>query len=247
MAIQRPFRRTVRQFSDGSYANGGCSRYILHPKYSVDSAHYVRALNVIQKDVVYLFDYIEPSDANLSCYSFRTHELLMRICIEVEANLKAILLENGYTKAGNLNMADYKKVEGSHFLSCYAIQIPIWREGPRTIYPFENWMDVGKPVWYQDYNAAKHDRHAAFPKANFENLLQAVAGLVVLISSQFRDEDFSRRSSSITIEEISDEFEDAVGGLFRIRYPNNIATDLRYDFSWDSLMDDADPFDGYKY
>jgi hypothetical protein len=34
-------------------------------------------------------DYVEPADQNLNTYSFRIHELLMRACIEVEANCKA--------------------------------------------------------------------------------------------------------------------------------------------------------------
>lgn len=247
MAIHRPFRRTVRQFLDGSYNEGGRSRYILHPAYSVDPEHYVRAIRVIQKDILELFDYIEPSDINLPCYSFRTHELLMRLCIEIEANFKAILSENGYVKGGNWNILDYKKIEESHFLSRYSVQIPVWREGPRIISPFENWTETGKPVWYQDYNAAKHDRHMAFPKANFENLLQAASGLIIVISSQFRNEDFSRRSSFLIIGETGDGFEDAVGGLFRIKYPTDIPVDLRYDFSWDNLMNNPDPFDNYSF
>ena len=40
------------------------------------------------------------------------------------------------------------------------------------------------------YNAAKHDRHKQFKEANFGNLIDAVAGLVALLSSQFGDYDF---------------------------------------------------------
>lgn len=98
MGVKRPFRRTCRQFIDNSYANDGKSAYITHEKYAKSPEHYIRAFLLIQKDLHTLFDYIEPSDKNLKTYSYRIHELLLRTCVEIEANCKAILLENGYVK-----------------------------------------------------------------------------------------------------------------------------------------------------
>jgi len=244
MAVERPYRRTIRQFSDGSY---GRPEYILHPKYSLDAAHYVRGANIIIKDVVSLFEYIEPSEVNIKSYSFRTHELLIRTCIEIEANFKAILSENSYSKRNNLSIRDYKKIEDSHFLSSYSVQLPIWREGPWEFKPFENWTCAGKPEWYQAYNAAKHDRHVAFSEANFGNLLGAVAGLVVLISSQFKNENYSKSNSFIIIGDLRDGFEDSSGKLFRIKYPDNIPVKLRYAFSWEALDGDSDPFQDFPF
>jgi hypothetical protein len=70
---------------------------------------------------------------------------------------------------------------------------------PPILKPFEPWKSVrGLPSpgglglpWYQAYNASKHDRQDEFKKANFDNLVMAVAGLLVLISSQFRNQDFT--------------------------------------------------------
>jgi hypothetical protein len=114
VGIARPFRRTCRAFSNGSYSEGGRWGYVVHPAYAVDPPHYIRAQQVIQKDFINLLEYIEPADANLSAFSIRVHELLLRSAAEVEGNLKAILKENGYTKAGDLTMTDYRKVEVSH-------------------------------------------------------------------------------------------------------------------------------------
>jgi hypothetical protein len=72
---------------------------------------------ILLKDLQELFDYVEPADKNLSCYSYRIHALSRRACVEVEANCKAILKENGYTKSGDWNMGDYKKIEKTHLLS----------------------------------------------------------------------------------------------------------------------------------
>ncbi len=97
--------------------NSGYSRwaYIKDKDYANDPAQYIRAFSIIQTDLERLFEYVEPSPESLLSYSYRIHELIMRICIEIEANFKAILSENIYTPAidryGNavLNMNVYKK------------------------------------------------------------------------------------------------------------------------------------------
>src|SRR5689334_2919868 len=117
MSARKPFRRTCRQFIDGSYAEGGNLGYIYHPDFASSPQYYIRAFLLIQKDMLELFDYTEPGDKNLGSYSYRIHELLMRSCIEVEANCKAILTDNGYTRSGEWNMDDYKKLDATHRLS----------------------------------------------------------------------------------------------------------------------------------
>jgi hypothetical protein len=53
----------------------------------------------------------------------------MRICIEVEANFKAILNENIYSKdEKDWNMDDYKKINITHHLSSYKVTLPIWND-----------------------------------------------------------------------------------------------------------------------
>ena len=37
--------------------------------------------------------------------------------------------------------------------------------------PFAAWGKGGALVWYQAYNATKHDRHAEFCRATFEHAL----------------------------------------------------------------------------
>ena len=118
MPVDRPFRRTCRQLVDGSYLHNGNGRYVCHSRYAVAGRQYVRAFMLLQKDVLELFDYVEPADINLPCYSYRIHELHMRTCIEVEAHCKAILSENSYR--GNSNdwtMNDYRKLDRTHHLS----------------------------------------------------------------------------------------------------------------------------------
>ena len=166
MGIKKPFRRTCRQFTNGSYAAGGTSRYIKHKAFAQSPKHYIRAFLLIQQDLTRLFDYVEPADKNLTCYSYRTHELLLRACVEVEANCKAILVENGYTKSGDMNMKDdYRKTNATHRLSSYKVRMPVWTGHQNVRSPFGSWPS-GPLSWYQIYNATKHNRHVTFDAAN---------------------------------------------------------------------------------
>lgn len=194
MSVDRPYRRTCRQFVDGHYTEGGRSQYIIHPRFAQSPEHYVRAFSIILKDLQELFDFVEPADKNISCYSYRIHALLLRACIEVEANCKAIMFENGYSRPGDWNMGDYKKIEKTHLLSAYEIEVPNWSGSSGTRKPFATWATGGPLLWYQAYNATKHDRHTNFDQATFEHLIDACCGLLVLLSAQFETQDFSPRS-----------------------------------------------------
>lgn len=56
----------------------------------------VRAYQNIQSSLDQLFNYIEPSTANLSAYGHKIRELLILACTEVECLLVKTLIENGY-------------------------------------------------------------------------------------------------------------------------------------------------------
>jgi hypothetical protein len=258
MSINKPFHRNCRQFSDGSYTNSGMSRYIRHHKYAKAPEQYIRAFLLIQKDLHNLFDYIEPSDTNLKSYSFRVHELLMRTCIEVEANLRAILIENGYSKTDeegkkrDLEMDDYKKVEKTHKLSSYQVKLPHWYGEKSVRKPFLTWSrpEQFSPAWYQAYNKTKHDRQEEFSHANLGNLIDAICGLLVLLSSQFYTLDFSPADSLLSVgDDIEDGMESAIGSYFRVKFPD-WAHDERYSFTykeWEKMAQQESPFQKIDY
>lgn len=247
MTIQKPYRRNVRQFVDGNYAEGGRARYISHAKFAVAPEHYVRAFLLIQKDLLTLFEYVEPADTNLQTFSFRIHELLLRTCIEIEANFVAILTENGYKKSGKLSMSDYQKVNKSHLLSDYEVNFPFWHGAKLMRRPFSTWENESGLKWYQAYNKLKHERHLKFQLANFDNLLEAVSALVILLSSQFRTEDFGPGNGSLILGGSNDDTESAIGDYFRVKFPTNWPKDLRYDFNWQELQNEHDPFQNFNY
>jgi hypothetical protein len=247
MPITKPLKRNVRQFTDGHFDEGGRAGYIEHSEFSQDPEHYIRAFLIIQKDLLTLFDFIEPADKNLPTYSFRIHELLLRVCVEIEANFVAILSENGYSKTGNWTMEDYKKINITHRLSSYQIKLPVWN-GQRVIRcPFENWGTPNALPWYKAYNETKHDRHSKFSNATFEHLTDAICGLVAVLSSQFYTHDFSPSDSLISWGGHTDGMESAIGNYFRVQFPTDWDQNGKYEFNWQQLETQNSPIDRINY
>ncbi|GAF05568.1 hypothetical protein [Saccharicrinis fermentans] len=257
MRIELPYHRIYRPVIE-SHPNAGYSSwaYIVDRNYCQSGHSYVRAFLLILEDLKRIFEFIEPSPESMQTFSYRIHELFMRTCIEVEANFKAILSENIYTpqldRFGNpiLNMRIYRKVNSTHRLSSYKVGLPQWSDSELLILePFKVWSESNtSPEWYQSYNKSKHDRHDNFKYANLENLLNAISGLLVLISSQFRQEDFSAGESLMAFSggDYYD-MQSAIGSLFRIQFPTNWSDEEKYHFDWSELKNEEIRFQKFNY
>lgn len=227
--------------------------YLLHKKYATDPRHYVRAFLLLQQDVLDLFSYVEPSDTNLTTYSHRIQQLLMRSCVEIEANFTAILLDNDFVSPSqNLNISDYKLINKSHRLSSYQVRIPGWAGEHILRSPFECWLTDDPLPWYRRYNKSKHNRHENFHMATFDALLDAFCGLNVLLSAQFMNEEYGPGSPVLTLgNSCSYEGEDgmrpSIGDVLRIRFPTDWPAEDRYEFNWQELSKIDDPFEKFDY
>jgi hypothetical protein len=98
VSLSKPFHRNVRAMKPTPNSGYSGWAYIEDPDYAKNPEHYVRALILIQNDLMSIFEYVEPSEEGRSAYSYRIHALLMRTCVEIEANFKAILEENTATR-----------------------------------------------------------------------------------------------------------------------------------------------------
>jgi hypothetical protein len=228
--------------------------YLLHPKYATDPRHYVRAFLLIQQDMLALFSYVEPSDANLSTYSHRIQQLLMRCCVEIEANFTAIFLDNGFVRANQqLNIADYRLINISHRLASFEVRVPGWKGLSGVRRPFAAWETNQPLTWYRAYNKSKHNRHENFQLATFDALIDAFCGLNVLLSAQFLDEEYGPGSRSLSIGgacysfEGNDGMEPSIGDMLRIKFPTDWPLAERYDFRWPELAGLEDPFENFEY
>lgn len=247
MAVTKPYRRICRQFVDGSYTEGGRWHYLTDPRFAAEPQHYVRGFLLILKDLLELFDFVEPAEENRDCYSYRIHALLLRTSVEFEANCRAVLKANGYTRAGDVSIRDFRKLEVSHHLSGYVVRVPGWTGTGAERRPFEPWANQRRLPWYAAYASAKHDRHRAFTKATFDHLIDAVCGLLVVLSSQFETNDFSPGNTLLAVGGPADGYESGIGGYLQVRFPQDWSVDDRYDFDWETLRHEADPFQNFDY
>jgi hypothetical protein len=248
MSIDRPYKRVLRPYKNGEYSNGGYAEFMYHEHYAQSPEHYTRAFLLIQKDLLELFDYVEPSSRNHKCYSYRIQELLFRACVEVESNCRAILSENGYSKKERWNRDDYKKINVTHHLSSYKIKLPFWEGSKQVRTPFGGWKKGGTGClpWYDAYNASKHDRNQNFCDANLNNLIDAVCGLLAILSSQFFVTSFSPGIHSNFLFSGSENYIGGIGDYFQVLFPHDWPKEKRYGFDlnrWNEMKTLAeDPF-----
>ncbi len=148
-----------------------------------------------------------------------------------------------------MKIGDYKKIDKSHYLSQYEVQIPNWIGNLSPLTPFSSWASGNSLAWYQTYNQTKHDRHKNFEKAQFGSLIEAVCGLAALIASQFWKCDFASSGTCLEISSCSqnDGFESSIGGFFRIKYPSLIEPSKQYNFDYEDIDFTKDIFQKNVY
>lgn len=232
MSQKKPYHRNYREMKKWTNSWYSWWAYIIDKEYAQSPEHYIRSFLILLDDLKKIFEYIEPSDINLSTYWYRIHSLFMRVCIEVEANFKAIFKENIYSKnEKDRNINDYKKIDKTHHLSSYTIILPVRDWNENNIQPFLDWKSWNSLERFKSYNDSKHDRQWKFKKANFKNLIYSISGLIVLLSSQFKDENFSSWPRSLEIS-WHDYFwwESTIWDYFRILFPNDWEENEKYDF-----------------
>ncbi len=143
-------------------------------------------------DMAAIFRHVEPDPRNLKAFGHEIRHLLLLACNEVEAQCKAVLRANKYTKKTkstkhtDWNVNDYRKLAGPMRLHEYCVQLVRYRTLP-PMTPFSAWApgSSGPLAWYVAYNEVKHDREINFEKATLGHLIEALCGVYVLVLAQF--------------------------------------------------------------
>lgn len=242
MAIEKPYRLIIRPF-----INQSPDRFDYISDKSGISAFrgYIRAFELLEKDLVELFDYIEPCDNNGNTYSHRIYELYLRACTEFEANAKIVLSSNGYMNAKNIS--DYWKLNEAMKLSDYLVKINIWDGTNAIIKPYEEWSTNNKSLsWYQDYNKVKHDRNRFFKLASLSNLVKAISAIRIILYAQY---DFISFNSYHDIGFLSerDGFISRDESIFSIKFNGHWNDEEKYDFNWNTLSTTVDPYQTFNF
>ncbi len=243
MKIQKPYKRIIRPFSlPSNYIHGPLENiYFADDKYAADRFEIIRAYYILEKDLIRLFDFIEPTDTNLSTYSHKTYELLLRASTEFELNARKILTANGYAKSSYWNVNDYYKLNTAMRLSEYRLFINVWGNGKKEIVPFSEWASASTLSWYQDYNSVKHNRHDEFPKASLKNVLFAVGAVFSIVFAQFHMLIFNQYQNTSSWRS-DDNYElSGTNTLFSVILPQTWCKNEMYDFHWKDLKGSVDP------
>ena len=233
MNNRRPYCRIYRENKKEQ------DEYVLDDRYCGIRGELIRYYNILQSDVLNIFNYIELDKNNLSTFSLKNYQILTNICIEVENNLKGIIKANIYSKKHHLTMNDYKKLEKYLKLSEYEVEI----KGIR-LRPFCD-FNSKEPIWYSAYNDIKHNRTSEIKKATLENVINALAGLYVLIYAQFGIYSVCASDRELMVAEIDHGVSNSenVISVFTIKKLPLWSEKEKYDFDWKISKDEADPFE----
>lgn len=253
MGIPNPYYRIIRPFTNGEYFPVyGTGKYVLDEKYALDRSILIRSYDIIEKDLITLFNYIEPHDNNLNVFSHKTYELLLRASTEFETNCKEILYANDYKKnKDDLKIKDYYKIEHASKLSEYKVILNVWSPNVKTFQPFIDWANnqYSPLTWYQAYNKVKHSRSREFLQASLENVMLAVTGLFAILFSQFSECLFFpyQNPEGCCFDDIDNAILYSETSLFQIKPPTNWGPDEQYDFNWNEIKKSNDPYRKFSF
>jgi len=247
LPIQKPYYRICRPFVSGGYFPDWEHIYLRDIRYAADSVNFIRSYHLLEKDLYTIFEYVEPTDDNLECYSHQLYTLLLRACTEFEANAKAILVANGYSrKKATLRVEDYYKINVATRLDKYMISIPIWQGNYNRIQPFQKWSVGPTLSWYQAYNKVKHSRSYNFDCASLKNVINAVGAVFAILFAQFNVFAFDPHHpvGEYNIDGDALSYDNC---RLTVEPPKQWQTDEHYDFDWTILKNDVSPFQSYPF
>ena len=121
-----------------------------------------------------------------ACFSIEIARVLLACGGEVDVVCKQICKSISATSsAGNIN--SYRDEIQSSFPSIPSFPVTLPQFG-LTLTPWDEWTKPnGVPLWWTAYNKTKHHRDAEYHRANLENMLNAIAGLFVMVLYLYRD------------------------------------------------------------
>jgi hypothetical protein len=143
-------------------------------------------LDVLVRQLKNICQVIHPAKTTLLTYGHAIRNVLILAATEVESHWRGILFDNGIIK-DKYSTFDYVLLKDALRLDEYSVSFPTypWLDPLR---PFENWnkdRPTGSLIWYDAYNAVKHDREGQFERATLSSAFEAVAACAVLLVAQF--------------------------------------------------------------
>ena len=131
--------------------------------------------------------YVEICQDNFKTYSIEYVRILLAAGSEIDVVAKLLyekIDSSRDRKAENIN--HYRKIITAKYSHFHKMEVFLPRYAI-TLTPWEAWKGTANPEWWTSYNDVKHERHLNFRKANLWNVLNAVAGLFVMVTYLYYD------------------------------------------------------------
>ena len=145
----------------------------------------------LEADIEKLARYVEFTNENFNTYSIELAHLLLAISSEVDVVARQ-LCSNLESTSRAENIEGYRTIIKRNLPSIATETITIPRYG-LTLNPWQNWANDESPNWWKDHNKVKHSRNEHFEKANLSNVLNAMAGLFLLVLHYYKNTIDGRR------------------------------------------------------
>jgi len=138
----------------------------------------------LESDVERLSRFVEFTSNNFGTYSIEMAHLFLAAASEVDVVAKQLCSRlDGTANAANINQ--YRDVLRRCLPEMESSLITIPRYG-LELNPWNNWLDNETPDWWRAHNKVKHQRDEHFALANLKNMLNAMAGLFLLVLYYYR-------------------------------------------------------------
>ncbi len=139
----------------------------------------------LESDVERLSRFVEFTSSNFGTYSVEIAHLFLATASEVDVVAKLLCNQvDGTTKVDNIEK--YRNVLRRCLPEIERSIVTIPRYG-LELHPWSSWLNNETPEWWQAHNKVKHQRGEHFASANLMNLLNAMAGIFLLILYYYRD------------------------------------------------------------
>jgi hypothetical protein len=142
--------------------------------------HYWQYFVALEADLAATARYVEPTSANMACYSVEFARILLTAGSEVDVLCKVLCQEHKLL-VSPVNINGYRAAITKRFPGFTKLEILAPRYGLVRL-PWQQWDQNSNPNWWRSYNDVKHERQGHFASANLGNALDAMAGLFVLVS-----------------------------------------------------------------
>lgn len=139
----------------------------------------------LESDIERLARFVEFAGNNFATYSIEIAHLFLAASSEVDVVSKQLCtLIDSASNSGNIE--EYRAVIRSKFPEIESSVVTIPRYG-LELKPWANWQRNETPDWWRAHNKVKHQRGEHFALANLQNVLNAMAGLFLIVLYYHRD------------------------------------------------------------